>query len=153
MFKIALIAGLSAFAVQGIAHAQPAAPNLSGTYRCQPQPAPCTWQGPAPTISQSGSTVRLNINKDEFADGKLFSSTTLAAGPPFNAEGRIMPDHSIEWSNGPSGSNNRPIVSLPSVPSRTAKMEGEGRQPRPPPCFPNFVLSLASLPNCLVRNF
>ena len=100
MFKIALIAGLSAIAVQGIAHAQPAAPNLSGTYRCQPQPAPCTWQGPAPTISQSGSTVRLNINKDEFADGKMFSNTTLAAGPPFNAEGRIMPDHSIEWSNG-----------------------------------------------------
>jgi hypothetical protein len=100
MFKIALIAGLSAFALQGIAHAQSAAPNLSGTYRCQPQPSPCTWQAPTLTISQSGSTVELNINKDEFAEGKLTSNITVTAGPPYNAEGRIMPDHSIEWSNG-----------------------------------------------------
>jgi hypothetical protein len=97
---ISLIVALSALTVPGLAHAQSNAPNLSGTYRCQPQPAPCKWQGQTLTISQSGPTVELNINKDESAEGKLTSNITVSAGPPYNSEGLIMPDHSIEWSNG-----------------------------------------------------
>jgi hypothetical protein len=45
-------------------------------------------------------TLQLNINKGEFAEGRLTSNITVAAGPPFNSLGLIRPDHSIEWSNG-----------------------------------------------------
>jgi sporulation protein YlmC with PRC-barrel domain len=97
---ISLIAALSALALVGPAQAQLSEPNLSGTYRCQPQPSSCKWQGQTLTISQSGPTIELDINKGEFAEGKLTSNITVSAGPPYNADGRIMPDHSIEWSNG-----------------------------------------------------
>jgi len=97
---ISLIATLSTLALPGLAQAQSTVPNLSGTYRCQPQPASCKWQGPMLTISQSGPTVELNIDKTEFAEAKLTSNITVSAGPPYNSEGLIMPDHSIEWSNG-----------------------------------------------------
>jgi hypothetical protein len=96
---ISFIGALSALALSGLAHAQ-SLPNLAGTYRCVPEPSSCQWQAQAPTISQSGPTVQLNINKDEFAEGKLTSNITVSAGPPFNSQGLIRPDHSIEWSNG-----------------------------------------------------
>jgi hypothetical protein len=97
---ISMIAALSALALPGLAQAQSSAPNLAGTYRCVPEPSSCQWQEQNPTISQTGATVQLNINKGEFADGKLTSNITVSAGPPFNSEGLIRPDHSIEWSNG-----------------------------------------------------
>jgi sporulation protein YlmC with PRC-barrel domain len=100
---ISLVAALSALALVGPAQAQQAQlsePNLSGTYRCQPQPSPCTWQGQTLTISQSGPTIKLNINKGEFAEAKLTSNISVSAGPPYNANGLIMPDQSIQWSNG-----------------------------------------------------
>ncbi len=98
--SISLAAAFAAFALAGLAQAQSSAPNLSGTYRCQPQPAPCKWQGQTPTISQSGAKLELKINGDEFAEGKLTSNITVSAGPPYNSEGLLRPDHSIEWSNG-----------------------------------------------------
>ena len=104
MFKhlscFSLIAAVSAFAVPGPALAQIGAPNLSGTYRCEPQPAPCKWQSQTPTISQSGKKLELKIDKNELAEGNLTSNITISAGPPYNANGLIRPDHSIEWSNG-----------------------------------------------------
>ncbi|HKD28178.1 MAG TPA: hypothetical protein VKC66_20010 [Xanthobacteraceae bacterium] len=39
-------------------------------------------------------------DRDELAEGKLTSNITVSAGPPYNAEGLVRPDHSIEWSNG-----------------------------------------------------
>jgi hypothetical protein len=98
--SISLIAALAAFAFAELARAQSSAPNLSGTYRCQPQPDPCKWQGQTPTISQSGTKLELKIDNNELAEGKLTSNITVTAGPPYNAEGLIRPDHSIEWSNG-----------------------------------------------------
>jgi hypothetical protein len=98
--SISLMAALAAFAFAGLAQAQSSAPNLSGTYRCQPQPDPCKWQGQTSTISQSGTKLELKINGDELAEGKLTSNITVSAGPPYNAEGLVRPDHSIEWSNG-----------------------------------------------------
>jgi hypothetical protein len=95
-----LIAALSALALPGLAQAQSSAPNLSGTYRCQPQPASCKWQGQTPTISQSGTKLELQIDKNELAEAKVISNLTVSAGPPYNADGLIRPDHSIEWSNG-----------------------------------------------------
>lgn len=97
---ISLMAALAAFAFAGPATAQSSAPNLSGTYRCQPEPAPCKWQGQTPTISQSGTKLELKIDSNELAEGKLTSNITVSAGPPYNSEGLIRPDHSIEWSNG-----------------------------------------------------
>jgi hypothetical protein len=81
---VALIAALSTLALPGLTHAQ-TVPNLAGTYRCVPEPSSCQWQEPMPTISQSGSTLQLNINKDEFAEAKLTSNITVSAGPPFIA--------------------------------------------------------------------
>jgi hypothetical protein len=98
--SIALMAALAAFAFTGLAQAQSGTPNLSGIYRCQPQPAPCKWQGQSPTISQTGNTLELKINDDEAAAAKLTSNITISAGPPYNADRLIRPDHSIEWSNG-----------------------------------------------------
>jgi hypothetical protein len=97
---VSLIAALAALVLPVVAQAQSSAPNLSGTYRCQPQPAPCKWQGPAPTITQSGAKLELNIDKNEIAEGKVTSNLTISAGPPYNADGLIRPDRSIEWSNG-----------------------------------------------------
>jgi len=91
---------LAIIALPALAHAQAGAPNLGGTYRCQPQPSPCKWQGKAPEISQSGTKLELKVDQNEIAEGKLTSNITISAGPPYNAEGLIRPDHSIEWSNG-----------------------------------------------------
>jgi hypothetical protein len=100
MKNIAIMAALATLAFAGLAQAQSSAPNLSGTYRCQPQPDPCKWQGPTSTISQSGTKIELKIGSNELAGGKLTSNITVSAGPPYNAEGLVRPDHSIEWSNG-----------------------------------------------------
>jgi hypothetical protein len=97
---ISMIAALSALSLPGPAQAQSSAPNLSGTYRCVPEPSSCKWQEQNPTITQTGTTLQLNINKGEFAEGNLTSNITVGAGPPFNSLGLIRPDHSIEWSNG-----------------------------------------------------
>ena len=85
--SISSMATLAAFAFAGLAQAQSSAPNLSGTYRCQPQPDPCKWQGQTPAISQSGTKLELKIGNDEVADGKLTSNTNVSAGPPDNARG------------------------------------------------------------------
>jgi hypothetical protein len=44
--------------------------------------------------------VSLNNDKGSFADAKLTSNITVSAAPPFSANGLIMPDHSIQWSDG-----------------------------------------------------
>jgi hypothetical protein len=98
--SISLVAALAMFPLAELARAQSSAPNLSGTYRCQPQPDPCKWQSQTPAISQSGTKLELKIDSNELAEGKLTSNITVSAGPPYNAEGLVRPDHSIEWSNG-----------------------------------------------------
>jgi hypothetical protein len=97
--SISLMAA-AAFTFAGPALAQWSGPNLRGTYRCEPQPTPCKWQGRPPTISQSDTKLDLKIDSNELAEGKLTSNITVSAGPPYNAEGLVRPDHSIEWSNG-----------------------------------------------------
>jgi hypothetical protein len=99
-FAVSLIVALPALVLAGLAQAQSSAPNLSGTYRCQPQPAPCKWQGQTLTISQTGPKLELKIDNNEAAEAKLTSDISISAGPPYNAQGLIRPDHSIEWSNG-----------------------------------------------------
>ena len=77
-----------------------AAPNLAGNYRCQRQPDKCDVWGTTVSITQEGNRISLNNEKGSFADAKLTSNTTLSAEPPFNANGLILPDNSIQWSNG-----------------------------------------------------
>ncbi len=74
--------------------------NLGGTYRCEPQPSPCPWPGQTMTISQSGATLDLHNAQGSFDTAKLTSDTTISAAPPWNVVGLVLPDHSIQWSDG-----------------------------------------------------
>jgi hypothetical protein len=89
-------AGTSLFA--GTSEAAP--PNLTGTYRCQPAPAPCLWPGHSPSITQSGVNLQIKSDQGEIAAARLTSDTTISAGATLNSLGIIRPDHSIDWSDG-----------------------------------------------------
>jgi hypothetical protein len=78
--------------------AQTAVPNLSGNYRCEPQPMSCR-SGQVFSISQSGNALDLKSDKGEQGNGRLTSATTVSAGPPWNMLG-VLYDGAIEWSNG-----------------------------------------------------
>jgi hypothetical protein len=91
---------IGTFALCATAWTQGAAPNLAGNYRCQPQPDKCDVWGTMVSITQEGNKVSLNNEKGSFADAKLTSNITLSAAPPFSANGVIMPDRSIQWSDG-----------------------------------------------------
>jgi hypothetical protein len=82
------------------APAQGAAPNLSGTYRCQPEPSSCQWSGQTFTIAQSGTKLDMKSDKGDVGQGLLSSNTTLSVGAPWNMLGVILPDQRIQWSNG-----------------------------------------------------
>ena len=75
-------------------------PNLTGTYRCEPQPAPCR-SGQTFTVAQSEATLELKSDTGTSANAKLTSNISLSAGPPWNMLGVILPENGgIEWSNG-----------------------------------------------------
>jgi hypothetical protein len=90
----AMSLAVSAWHVQ----AQTGMPNLSGNYRCEPQPMSCR-SGQAFSISQSGNALQLKSDKGEQGNGRLTSATTVSAGPPWNMLG-VLYDGAIEWSNG-----------------------------------------------------
>ena len=94
-----LVVGLGA-ACAGTAAAQGAAPNLSGTYRCEPEPVSCQWSGQTFTIQQSGTTLDMKNDKGDVGRGLLSSNSTLSVGAPWNMLGVIEPGNSIQWSNG-----------------------------------------------------
>jgi hypothetical protein len=75
-----------------------AAPELSGKYRCQPQPDPCR-SGDTFTLTQNGRTAEIASDKGEHANAQLTSDTTLSVGGPWNMLG-VANGPSIEWSNG-----------------------------------------------------
>jgi len=80
--------------------AQGAAPILSGTYRCTPEPSPCQTSGQTFTVTQSGNNLDFKNDKGEVGRGTLTSDISLTAGPPWNMVGTILPDRAIQWSNG-----------------------------------------------------
>jgi hypothetical protein len=96
--SISLVALLSALAVPGLAQAQGSAANVAGTYRCVPEPTRC--QAPTYTVTQNGPTLELKGEDGTLTGGKMTSDITLSAGPILNANGVILPDRSIQWSNG-----------------------------------------------------
>jgi hypothetical protein len=97
-----MLGGVTLFALvsPGPAAAQPAAPNLSGSYRCQPEPTSCQWSGQSFTIAQSGTKLDMKSDKGDIGQGLLSSNTTLSVGAPWNMLGVILPDQRIQWSNG-----------------------------------------------------
>ena len=52
-------------------------------------------------VTQNGTTLQLKDDKgSEIAKTKMTSDTTLSAGPILNSNGLVLPDRSIQWSNG-----------------------------------------------------
>ena len=99
ILSLSTAAVIGTFGLCVSAWSQGAAPNLAGNYKCQPQPDKCEW-GTTVSITQEGNKVSLNNDTGSFADAKLTSNITVSAAPPFSANGLIMPDHSIQWSDG-----------------------------------------------------
>jgi hypothetical protein len=91
---------LLALASSDRAPAQPAAANLSGSYRCEPEPSSCQWTGQSFTIAQSGTRLDMKSDKGDVAQGLLSSNVTVSVGAPWNMLGVILPDNRIQWSNG-----------------------------------------------------
>jgi hypothetical protein len=98
---ISLLAALAASALPGLAPAQQGAKaNLGGSYRCEPDPSPCPWPGQTMSIAQSGPNLELKNEQGAFAQAKVTSDITVSGGPIWNSIGIVLPDNSIEWSNG-----------------------------------------------------
>jgi hypothetical protein len=97
----AFIVALAASILPGSVQAQQGVrANLAGAYRCEPQPSPCPWPGQTMAITQNGSDLELKNDQGAFANGKLTSDITVSSTPPWNAIGIVLPDGSIQWSNG-----------------------------------------------------
>jgi hypothetical protein len=92
--SIAAVLVLASFST----HAQSAASNLAGSYRCEVQPSPCD-RGQTFMITQSGNNLELKSDKGEQVNAKLTSPTTISAGPTWNMLG-VVYGNTIEWSNG-----------------------------------------------------
>jgi hypothetical protein len=100
LLTVAAAIALGASALVAARQAQAAPPDLSGNYQCEPNPLPCLWTGPTPSIAQTGSDLQIKNDKGEIAAAKLTSDITISAGGPLNSYGVIRNDHSIDWSNG-----------------------------------------------------
>ena len=97
--RISIIAMLATLALPGLAQAQQSA-NLSGSYRCEPQPSPCQWPGQTMSITQSGPVLELKNEQGTIAQATLTSDITVSGAPPLNSIGIVLHDRSIQWSNG-----------------------------------------------------
>lgn len=105
---LAVVCGLAMTAsalAQGAAKPVPPEPaniknTLSGTWQCKPNPDPCNWSGPSPSISQSGNDLQIKGANGASSDAKMTSATTISAGGTFNSFGIVRPDKSIDWSDG-----------------------------------------------------
>lgn len=80
--------------------AQGASPNLSGTYRCVPEPSSCQSSGQTFTVTQSGNNLDLKNDRGDVGRGTVTSDISLSSGPPWNMLGVILPGNGIQWSNG-----------------------------------------------------
>jgi hypothetical protein len=96
---ISVVAMTAASALPGTVRADQALPNLSGRYRCEPQPAPCR-SGESFTVTQSGDQIEFKSNNGFVGNAKLTSRISLSGLPPWNSLGVITAENRIEWSNG-----------------------------------------------------
>src|SRR5437899_989929 len=80
-----------------IVAADPALPNLSGTYRCVAETRQC--DSPTFAVSQSGRKLEVKTEQGKVGDGDVTSYLSVSLGPPWNMLGTILPDQrTIQWS-------------------------------------------------------
>jgi hypothetical protein len=95
------ISMLAAISLPQQAGAEEARPNLSGTYRCEADPAPCKNSGQTFTVTQSGAKFEAKNDKGDVGTGTVTSQISVTLGPPWNTLGTILPESkTIEWSAG-----------------------------------------------------
>jgi hypothetical protein len=94
------LASLGAILIGPSVQAQPALPDLSGTYRCVPDGRPCPSS--TFTVSQSGSKLDVKSDQGTVGHGEVTSPISVILGPPWSLLGTILQDQrTIEWSAGP----------------------------------------------------
>jgi hypothetical protein len=99
--SILAISVLAATSLPAQLRAEEAVPNLSGTYRCEADPSPCTNSGQTFTVTQTGAKFEAKNDKDAVGAGTVTSKISVSLGPPWNTPGIILPDNkTIEWSAG-----------------------------------------------------
>jgi hypothetical protein len=97
----ATASALAAIALCASVGAQQKQPDLGGTYRCEPYPAPCNNSGQTFTVTQSGGRVEIKNDRGDVGQGNLTSPITVSVGAPWNTTGLISTDgRTIEWSAG-----------------------------------------------------
>jgi len=97
---LSLIAVATASVLPGIALAEPPAPNLVGTYRCEPAPRECTL-GKTFTVTESGAQIEFKNESGTVWHAKITSNISLSGVPTWNSNGVVLANNSgIEWSNG-----------------------------------------------------
>jgi hypothetical protein len=97
---ISLVATTAASLPLGTGRADEEPPNLAGTYRCEPQPAPC-HSGQTFTVTQTGAELEFKSDGGVVGHAKLTSSISLSGIPPWNSLGVITAENRvIQWSNG-----------------------------------------------------
>jgi hypothetical protein len=83
----------------GSARAEETLPKLAGTYRCEPQPAPCQ-SGQTFTLTQSGDQIEFKSENGFVGHARFTSPISLSGSPPWNSLAVITPDKHVQWSNG-----------------------------------------------------
>jgi hypothetical protein len=96
---VSVIATATASLLLGTAQADDSLPNLAGSYRCEPQPAPCR-SGQTFTVTQNGDQIEFKSDTGFVGQAKLTSRISLSGIAPWNSLGVITADNSVQWSNG-----------------------------------------------------
>jgi hypothetical protein len=96
---ISVLAAAAASLLLGTVQADNSLPNLAGSYRCEPQPAPCQ-SGQNFTVTQNGDQIEFKSDNGFVGQAKLTSRVSLSGTPPWNSLGVVTPDNHVQWSNG-----------------------------------------------------
>jgi hypothetical protein len=77
--------------------AQASAPNLSGTWRCAPEPSACESGGQIFTVAQPGNDLDVKNDKGDVGRAQLTSNISLSCGRAVEHAGGRSPEwcHSI----------------------------------------------------------
>src|SRR5437868_6664709 len=94
-----VIATLGTVASTPVPAVESAVPDLSGTYRCEPDNRPC--QASTFSISQSGRKLLVKSEQGQVGEAEVTSRQSISLGSPWNVNGIILSDQrTIEWSAG-----------------------------------------------------
>jgi hypothetical protein len=102
------------------AQAQTAARNLSGNYRCEPQPVSCQW-GQTFSVTQSGNTLQLKSDKGEQGNARLTSDSTISS----QARAKVMAVDVRDARGGPASVSAQRILGRYCLVSPTRPIRGE----------------------------